>query len=438
MTRTRTAPGEVPARRRQRLDVNAGTALVGLILLLVVAIDSVDSPAWSYDNDLVVIAVFGAVMVVGELWRIATPGASDQAPITISASFAFAMTTVSPVGHPVIFGPEVVVTVTGLALIVGGGVAYLRGRPVHPVSSTCRLLATATVALAYRTALPGQQSLATRDTLASSRWPIALVMLAVSAFGLAVQATCSGALTAVRDETPVRQRIIDAYRENLGMSLAMGATGTLIALAERPLGPSAIPLFVVPLLLTQFAVRRAQAVADTHRQTIRMLSRVTELGRYTTPEHADRVARIGVAISRDLGLPERACANVEYAALLHDIGQVALVEPIPGGATSQAAPVDQNRIAADSARIVTESGVPDDVARIVAAQATQFRLHRELGEEIPVESRILKVANAFDDFVGDRVGDEVTERAIERIVLGLGYEYDPRVVEALVRVVARR
>jgi response regulator RpfG family c-di-GMP phosphodiesterase len=65
---------------------------------------------------------------------------------------------------------------------------------------------------------------------------------------------------------------------------------------------------------------------------------------------------------------------------------------------------------------------------------------RELGEELPLASRMIKVANAYDDLVGEarsrraKEGDPV----IERIQLRLGFEYDPRVVEALIRVLDRR
>ena len=59
---------------------------------------------------------------------------------------------------------------------------------------------------------------------------------------------------------------------------------------------------------------------------------------------------------------------------------------------------------------------------------------RELGEEIPLTSRIIKVVNAYEDLDrGARGAVRATPR-VERIYLGLGYEYDPRVVDALLRV----
>jgi len=128
---------------------------------------------------------------------------------------------------------------------------------------------------------------------------------------------------------------------------------------------------------------------------------------------------------------------LEYAALLHDIGQVSLTEPIPGGATVLAAPADQRRIAHDGAEIVRQTGVLDNVAVILEAQTTPFRQVREFGEDLPLSSRIIKVCNAYDDLAGDSPDLLQRGAAIERIHLGLGYEYDPRVVDALVRALAR-
>ena len=100
-----------------------------------------------------------------------------------------------------------------------------------------------------------------------------------------------------------------------------------------------------------------------------------------------------------------------------------------------AAPADQQRIARDGAEIVRTTGVPDNVAEILEAQTTPYRQVREFGQNLPMSSRIIKVANAYDD-LREPGGDDY--RAMERIHLGLGYEYDPQVVDSLTRVLRRR
>lgn len=117
---------------------------------------------------------------------------------------------------------------------------------------------------------------------------------------------------------------------------------------------------------------------------------------------------------------------------------MALVEPIPGGATVLAAPADQRRIGADTLAIVRETGVLDSVALILEHQTTPYRQVRELGEEIPLTSRIIKVVNAYEDLTAGARSSRARDAAVERIYLGLGYEYDPRVVDALLRVLGAR
>ncbi len=150
-------------------------------------------------------------------------------------------------------------------------------------------------------------------------------------------------------------------------------------------------------MLTYFAVRRFASIRLTYRQTIGALSSLTERTGYTRPDHAERVTRTSCAIGRELGMGQRELTDLEYAALLHDLGQVALREPIPRGATVMAAPADQQRIAHDGAEIVRSTGVLDRVAAILEAQTTPYRQVREFGQDLPLASRIIKVANAYDD-----------------------------------------
>ena len=229
----------------------------------------------------------------------------------------------------------------------------------------------------------------------------------------------------------MRRTFVEEFRSSFALSIAVAVTGVLIALAAPPLGIAALPLFLIPLVLTLFAFRRYVSIRATYLQSIRTLSRLTDVAGYTPSGHSERVAALSVQVGRELGLSERELLDLEYAALLHDIGQVALVEPIPGGATVLAAPADQRRIEADTVAIVRETGVFEGAARILEHQTTPYRQVRELGEEIPLTSRIVKVVNAYEDLTAGARSARAREAAVERIYLGLGYEYDPRVVDAL-------
>jgi hypothetical protein len=272
--------------------------------------------------------------------------------------------------------------------------------------------------------------------LEDHRWLVGVIMVLVGSVSMTVGLALEAVARAGREGAPLLPAIVDELRSTLGLGTALVTSGALIALAESAIGLAALPLFLFPLVLTSFAVQRYAVIRRTYRQTIGALSSLTDRAGYTTPDHARRVADLSLAVGRDLGMGQRELSDLEYAALLHDLGQVGLREPIPAGATVMAAPADQQRIAQDGSYIVRTTGVLDEVGIVLEAQTTPYRQVREFGQDLPLASRIIKVANAYDDLAGpDGVDDE---RAMERIHLGLGYEYDPRVVESLSRALARR
>jgi hypothetical protein len=383
------------------------------------------------------LVVFFVAIVVGEVFRVREPGSRHTAPLATAAALALAMTVACPIGTPAIYRLPLVVAVTAVAMAVGLAPSLIRRAPVIPTDLVNSLVAITVAALLFRT-VPVADGRTVLDLQAT--WPpylLALAMVAISSFALVVEVLLSAVVRAARSHAPFWRTFQDELIAAAGLIAALSATGALIALAERPLGLAAIPLFLSPLVLTQFAVRRQGAIRRTYGQTIRALSRLTEVGGYNRPGHAARVAELSLAMGHDLGMSERDVLDLEYAALLHDIGQVSLAEPIPGGATVLAAPVDQRRIAHDGAEIVRQTGVLDNVAVILEAQTTSYRQVRELGEDLPLASRIIKVCNAYDDMAGSRPTPAGCSAAMERINLGLGYEYDPRVVDALVRALER-
>jgi hypothetical protein len=268
--------------------------------------------------------------------------------------------------------------------------------------------------------------------------PLAFLMVGIVLATLVVDSVLTAVVRAGEDRAPFRPVLRNEIRAQVGIGSAIGASGALIALAASIMGVWALPIFVVPLLLTQFSFRRYAAIRESSLQTIRALSRVTELGGYTESGHSRRVSALALAVGRELGMNDAELRDLEYAALMHDIGQLSLSEPIPGGATVVAAPAEQRRIAALGAQIIRQTGVLDGVATIVDMQAEPYRRAHEMKpSDVPMASRIVKAVNAYDDLVGDSV--EVGRRleALERLRLGMAYEYDPKVVDSLTKTVER-
>ncbi|WP_374970156.1 HD-GYP domain-containing protein [Terrabacter sp. BE26] len=379
------------------------------------------------------VAAFAVTILLGEWFHISAPGFREAAPVAMAAAFALALTTSLPGGVLLPYGAPFALAVTAVAMALGTTVRVAARRDTSLVDAAGRFVAIVVVALIYRVAVlaPGSQS--PLHAMVAVPWQRAVLLVAICLLALVTDALFTSLLRALSAGASIRRTFAEELRSSFTLSTAVAVTGVLIALATPPLGIAALPLFLIPLVLTLFAFRRYVSIRATYLQSIRTLSRLTDAAGYTPSGHSERVAALAVRVGRELGLSERELLDLEYAALLHDIGQVALVEPIPGGATVLAAPADQRRIEADTVAIVRETGVLEEVARILEHQTTPYRQVRELGEEIPLTSRIVKVANAYEDLTAGARSLRAREAAVERIYLGLGYEYDPRVVDALLK-----
>jgi hypothetical protein len=384
---------------------------------------------------LTVVPFFVAIMV-GEAARLTILTGRATAPMSTAAALALALSSLAPEGGQRI-GAAVVVTTVSVAMILGNMILAAARRPVQWGHVAARVLGAAVAPLVFRhLTFDGRTLLSWQARWEDQRWLVAVVMLLVGSLAMLVDLTLQAVVRASDDHAPLLRSIVDEVRSGAALASALVASGALIALAEYAIRIAALPLFLFPLLLTYFGVQRYASIRTTYRQTIGALSSLTDRAGYTRLHHADRVTGISLAIGRDLGLSQRELTDLEYAALLHDLGQVALREPIPRGATVMAAPADQQRIAHDGAEIVRTTGVLDNVAAILEAQTTPYRQVREFGEDLPMSSRIIKVANAYDDLSQAAGADD--DRAIERIHLGLGYEYDPKVVDSLTKILERR
>lgn len=374
----------------------------------------------------VVALAFLAFIAIGELVRLRLPGDREAAPLGAAGALAYCLLPdigSSPARH----SPLQVVVVTALGMVLGVVPHIWVGRGPGVLYIARRLVVIGAAAVVFRP-LAGHH---VGPLLAAA-------MVAVVIGVAALDAVLAGLIRARQMHLPRDAALRDEFAGVLGIGSAIGATGMLIALAVGVMNLWAIPVFCAPLLLTQFSIRRFTAVRATYRQTVRSLSRTTELGGYTPPGHAGRVSDLSLAIGRELGLNEADLLDLEYAALMHDLGQLSLEAPVHGGATVYVDPGEQRRLAEEGAKVVRATGVPAAVAEIVERQAEPYRRpHEAIDPTLPLGARILKAANAFDDLAGAAPPRDVALSALERLRHGMAYDYDPRVVEVLSGVVAR-
>jgi HD-GYP domain-containing protein (c-di-GMP phosphodiesterase class II) len=292
-----------------------------------------------------------------------------------------------------------------------------------------RLLCVACVAFIFRP-LAG-------DVEIVSHWGLAYtLMTSLAVVALVLEAVLTALLRVEEQRARFRVALVDEMRVQLPLGAAVGASALLIAFAAEVMGLAALVVFIFPLLVTQVAFRRYAGIRATYLQTVRALAKVTEIGGYVEAGHSERVSRLAVAVGREMGIHEPELLELEYAALMHDIGQLSLHDPIPGGATVLVSPQNQRRIAELGAEVIQQAQVLGSVAEIVRRQNEPYRGADREGP--PLSSRIIKAANAFDDLVGSSLDPGRAAAAVQQLRLDTASEFDPHAVEALSRVVNRR
>jgi HD domain len=449
--------------RRYPWRVRDSGQLLLLIAAGVVLVASVAQTAVAGLRDDRIALAFGVLIAFGEVLRLNLPGDRESAPIGTAGALAYAL-LIRVGGHQAQHSAEQVVTVTAIGMIVGALPHLAVGRPAKLSSMASRLLCVAFVAFIFR-ALAGNGAVADHWGLAFS------LMTSLVLFALLLEAVLTALMRVEEQRAMFKVALVDEMRVQLPLGAAVGASALLIAFAAETMGLAALAVFTAPLLVTQVAFRRYAGIRATYLQTVRALAKVTEIGGYVEPGHSERVSRLAVAIGRELGIHEPQLLELEYAALMHDIGQLSLHDPIPGGATVLASREDQQRIAELGADVIQQSRVLGSVAEIVRRQNEPYRAVDVVGggrgrhagppdrarppgpgvsrgsppsagypddSGPPLSSRIIKAANAFDDMVGSSLDPGRAAAAVQQLRLDTASEYDPEAVEALGRVVNRR
>jgi len=187
--------------------------------------------------------------------------------------------------------------------------------------------------------------------------------------------------------------------------------------------------------------QHAQELASLHRRTIETLAVAVEAKDQTTRDHLARVEIYAMEIGREIGLDENQLKALEAAALLHDIGKLAVPEYIiskPGKLTPEE--FEKMKIhPVVGAELLEQVEFPYPVAPIV-------RGHHEKwdgsgypdglsGENIPIGARILATVDCLDALASDRQYRRALplEEAIGIVRKESGKSFDPRIVDLISR-----
>jgi putative nucleotidyltransferase with HDIG domain len=275
----------------------------------------------------------------------------------------------------------------------------------------------------------------------------------VYALALVAECAVTVVLLVVNDRLVHRTPIFDSAW-SATLSCRIDAVLTPVAYMVAAVGEKSglALLCVAPLLwlLEVFSAERRERYAaalelnQAYRGTVMVLSDVVEAEDNYTASHCRSVVELAAAVAKELGLDNRGQQELEIAALLHDVGKIA----IPNEILNKPSKLTDEEFALMKTHTLEGQALLDRVGGRLAKVGEIVRSCHERwdgrgypdglrGEEIPVAARIVFCCDAYSAMTTDRPYRKAMSReaALEELRANSGTQFEPRVVKAMERVV---
>jgi diguanylate cyclase (GGDEF)-like protein/putative nucleotidyltransferase with HDIG domain len=278
-----------------------------------------------------------------------------------------------------------------------------------------------------------------------------ILCVAASAYFVA-NAGCIAAVISLSEGKPLRRILTDCYLWSFPYYLVGAGIAAAIGWFDQEFNWETSLLFVPAIYIIYRSYRlylgkledekrHVEEIANLHLRTIEALALAIEAKDQTTHEHLQRVRIYAIEVAKELGMTGTDLEALHAAALLHDIGKLAVPEHIiakPGRLTPEE--FEKMKIhTVVGAEILERVRFPYPVVPIVRAHHEKwdgsgypFGLK---GAEIPVGARILSAVDYLDALASDRQYRRAMplDEVMKRLGAESGKSFDPKVVEVLQR-----
>jgi diguanylate cyclase (GGDEF)-like protein/putative nucleotidyltransferase with HDIG domain len=384
-----------------------------------------------HTDDTLRFACFLAVALGASLFKVRLPGIQA----TMSANFLFILVGVLDLSYP-----ETLMTGCLGGLVQSVWQAKPRPRLIQLLFNLANLAISISVA-----------NLVFHSHYAYSlgmRWPLLLAAAATTYFAVNTMSV-SGIIAMTERRNPVL-----VWKECYLWSFPYYLLGALIAggvsVVNRRLGWQ-VSILVLPIVYWIYRSYRnyldrleaekkhTEEIADLHLRTIEALSLAIEAKDHNTHDHLKRVQVYAIQLGKDLGLSATELNALRAAAMLHDIGKLAVPEQIlskPGRLTTEE--FEKMKIhPVVGAEILDRVQFPYPVVPIVLAHHERWDgtgyPYGVSGEAIPIGARILSVVDCFDALASERPYRRALppDEVMKHLLSESGTTFDPRVVKAI-------
>jgi two-component system cell cycle response regulator len=234
------------------------------------------------------------------------------------------------------------------------------------------------------------------------------------------------------------------FPDHGGTAEALLAAADQALYAAKELGRNRTVVFSREIAIIAPTVGGPQEQTEVHLATMLSLAEALDLRDNGTADHSQTVGRYCALIAEELAFPPDQIKRIQMAGILHDIGKIGLPDSVlrKQGGLNEGERAQVRRHPEIGAEILNSGNVEDIRSWILA--------HHERpdgrgypnglsGEEIPIEARILAVADAYEAMTADRVYRAAIAKQSARAELlrCAGTQFDPRIVAAFLAALDR-
>ncbi len=236
-----------------------------------------------------------------------------------------------------------------------------------------------------------------------------------------------------------------SIKETVPSYVAEAPMGFLMAIVYVEVGIIGILLFFLPLLLARRSFELYTKMRKVYLDTIRALAAAIDAKDPYTKGHSERVAEMSLALAQELNLSDRDIENIEYTALLHDIGKIGIADNILGK-ESKLTNKEFDKI---KEHTIMGAKIIEPVDFLKNSYKAIYHHHEKYNgkgypdglksEDIPLSARIIAVADAYDAMGSDRPYRKKLNhiQILRELKEQSKKQFDPEVVKALISVLDR-